>query len=121
MATVFLVASVSLLSPAQTAWEMRVWNARQGHALAYDSARGRTVLFGGVEVSSYVSDTWEWDGSNWTRQNPAVSPPARSGHALAYDSARGRTVLFGGFYAVAGNGSYLSDTWEWDPGPPGRR
>src|SRR5262249_3881072 len=75
-------------------------SARDGHALAYDLARGRTVLFGGV-ISSVLSsvllaDTWEWDGVNWTQRFPAQSPPARAGHALASDVIRNRTVLFGG-------------------------
>ena len=84
---------------------------RYQHALAYDSARGKVVLFGGYGYPPYLlSDTWEWDGSAWNQRTPAVSPPARYDHALAYDSARGRVVLFGGDdsrYA-------LSDTWEWD-------
>jgi len=36
--------------------------ARCKHALAYDSARGRLVLFGGFGVSGEpLQDTWEWD------------------------------------------------------------
>jgi len=74
--------------------------------MAYDSQRGRTVLFGGDGGSSLLGDTWEWDGSAWT--NVANGGPlARSGHGMAYDSVRGRTVLFGGL-------SFLGDTWEWD-------
>ena len=46
--------------------------ARTGHAMAYDSARGVTVLFGGEfydsQSMSYelLGDTWEWDGVIWT-------------------------------------------------------
>ncbi len=84
--------------------------ARAGHAMAYDSARGVTVLFGGDDGNDFLNDTWEWDGTEWTRRFPANNPTARNGHGLAYDSARGVTVLFGGY-----NGSsYLGDTWEWD-------
>jgi hypothetical protein len=78
------------------------------HALAYDSARGRVVLFGGFGPNA-LADTWEWDGAVWLRRTPANSPPARAAHALAYDSARGRVVLFGGY-----SPTNLSDTWEWD-------
>ena len=35
---------------------------RDGHALAYDSARGVVVLFGGDDIGSYFSDTWEYRG-----------------------------------------------------------
>jgi hypothetical protein len=118
-----------------TSWTQRTPTSGPGtvfdHALAYDSARGKTVLFGGVScqgLSCVLSDTWEWDGAKWTKRLPATSPPARYMHALAYDGARGRTVLFGGF----GNTNVLlADTWEWDgtnwvqrtpsPSPSGRR
>ncbi len=80
--------------------------------MAYDSARGRVVLFGGVDsTNSRPADTWEWDGDTWIQRTPAASPPARVSHAMAYDSARGRVVLFGG---VDATNSRLADTWEWD-------
>ena len=61
--------------------------ARSGHAVAYDAARGRVVLFAGYAAGdARRNDTWEWDGSAWTeRTPPAGSPTARSGHAMAYD------------------------------------
>ncbi|MEK7732068.1 MAG: hypothetical protein AAB363_09470, partial [Planctomycetota bacterium] len=34
---------------------------RNSLAMAYDSARGVTVLFGGFDGSFY-GDTWEWNG-----------------------------------------------------------
>ncbi|HSA29788.1 MAG TPA: right-handed parallel beta-helix repeat-containing protein [Phycisphaerae bacterium] len=86
--------------------------AREYHALTYDSARGVTVLFGGLGNSGDQNDTWEWDGDNWTQRTPATAPPARECHGLAYDSARGVSVLFGGW--GRGNSGDLSDTWEWD-------
>ena len=84
---------------------------RQFHAMAYDFARGVTVMFGGVSsLSGNLNDTWEWDGSTWTQMTPVTSPSAREGHAMAYDPIRGVTVLFGGW-----DGSVaLGDTWEWN-------
>jgi hypothetical protein len=84
---------------------------RRIHAMAYDGARARVVLFGGMStVGTRLEDTWEWDGVAWAEVTPASgSPPARQGHAMAYDAARERTVLFGGFST-----EYLGDTWEWD-------
>ncbi|MBI1852675.1 MAG: IPT/TIG domain-containing protein [Planctomycetes bacterium] len=86
---------------------------RSFHATAFDSGRGRTVLFGGNDTFNgrVLGDTWEWDGTDWTRQIPATSPPARSAHTMTYDSLRGRTILYGGFDSI---GIALSDTWEWD-------
>jgi hypothetical protein len=84
-------------------------SARAGHAMVYDSSRGRVVLFGGKDVSGRRNDLWEWDGSTWTPVTTVVSPSARTGHAMAYDIARAHVVLFGGF-----DGSHQGDTWEWD-------
>src|SRR5262245_53368521 len=83
---------------------------RHFHAMAYDSIRGRTVLFGGFSGMMYNNDTWEWDGQNWIQQFPVNSPTARDQHAMTFDSTRGVTVLFGGW---DGSGN-LDDTWEWD-------
>jgi len=86
--------------------------ARSSPGLAYDSARQRTVLFGGEYISGarvFLNDTWEWDGVNWTQIKTTNSPPARYSMGLAYDSARKRIVLFGGY-----NGGVIQDTWEYD-------
>jgi hypothetical protein len=87
------------------------------HALAYDSTRGVTVLFGGLSgvTGGVTADTWEWDGANWAVRTPTTSPPARFEHALVFDSARGETVLFGGNpVGIMGSGSPLGDTWVWN-------
>jgi hypothetical protein len=77
-------------------------------AMDYDSARGRTVLFGGgSNPSTTFTDTWEWDGSNWSTFLTFPSPPGAIGPGMAYDSARGVSVLFGG-------SNSLNDTWEWN-------
>jgi len=80
------------------------------HKLAYDSARGVIVLFGGhTLVSGYYDDTWEWDGVDWVQRTPAHSPSARFSHSLSFDSERAVTVLYGGF-----NDNEFGDVWEWD-------
>lgn len=88
-------------------------SARGGHALAYDAARARLVLFGGrdslPDTPRYYGDLHEWDGTRW-RSSSAVGPTARYRHAMAYDAARKTVVLFGGI-------SFAGDdraTWEWD-------
>jgi hypothetical protein len=93
---------------------------RSGFGLAYDIARGVTVLFGGLQrerdenlefVEQVLNDTWEYDGEQWIHVTPEQFPPARYGHAMAYDEARQVIVLFGGIDAT---GSPLNDTWEYD-------
>ena len=89
--------------------------ARFYATMAYDPSSGQVVLFGGETVNSdfYVGDTWTWNGSTWTPQNPATSPPSRGTAAMAYDATFGQLLLFGG----DGNGTgfpFLNDTWTWN-------
>jgi hypothetical protein len=46
-------------------WVATTVPARFKHAMAYDEARRRVVLFGGAGAGSFgeLSDTWEWDGA----------------------------------------------------------
>jgi hypothetical protein len=82
--------------------------------MVYDSSRKAAVLFGGIHYDTYkvINDTYEWDGSTWTKMEPANKPPARFWHAMAYDSARKVTVMFGG--SSGGDDATFNDTWEWD-------
>ena len=95
-------------------WSLRALTGPQptwDHAMAYDIARGATVLFGGRNTDGdYLDETWEWDGATW-QQVAAPGPSPRGRPAMAYDAARGVTVLFGG---AEGSASLLNDTWEWD-------
>ncbi len=85
---------------------------RIGAALAYDSRRGRTVLYGGSGFGGVLSDTWEWDGTLWTRRDIAAPlPQDRAGAALAFDSARGVVVLFGGADSAE---NPIPGVWELD-------
>ncbi|MBI3847900.1 MAG: IPT/TIG domain-containing protein [Planctomycetes bacterium] len=91
---------------------------RSGHAMAYDASRGRTVLFGGVTPCSIgacaVGETWEWDGTTWTRRTPTSNPPPRPETALVYDPFRARAVLFGGSQGCGIPCYPGDDTWLWD-------
>ena len=98
-------------------WDGDAWMQRapttspgpRGHgAMAYDSARGVSVFFGGYNGGD-LAETWEWDGTNWTQRTSVGAPAARRHFSMVYDSARQVVVLFGGY-----NGSYLGDTWEYD-------
>lgn len=84
---------------------------RWNHAMAFDSARARTVLFGGNDRSSVFDDTWEWDGDDWHLLSPTHRPLGRYSHAMAFDVVRQQVLLFGG--EAAGN-AQLGDTWSWD-------
>jgi hypothetical protein len=87
---------------------------RFGHAMAYDSARQRIVLFGGFNGSSLSADTWEWNGSFWAAVFTPSFPLARWRHALAYDTSAQRVMLFGGTSSFGATPTVLADTWEFD-------
>lgn len=70
---------------------------RKGHAMVYDNARERVLLFGGnMKDRNPSGETWEWNGGDWNLLTES-GPAPRSSHAMAYDSARDRVVLFGGW------------------------
>ena len=85
---------------------------RATHAMAYDSVRGQTVLFGGLDDGKELGDTWEWDGQNWTEMANS-GPNARIDIAMAFDAERKQTVLFGGELDQLPPVRF-GDTWGWD-------
>jgi hypothetical protein len=86
--------------------------ARHHHAAGFDSARGRFVVYGGIDASdTWVRDVWEWDRTRWYRIQTANGPGERAHHAMCFDSKRGRVVLRGG---TRPSKEYPTDTWEWD-------
>ena len=99
-------ANWALMAPATSP------TGRQGGRMAYDSARQRMVLFGGVNSAfAKMNDTWEYDGATWAQRSPATIPPARDSHVMAFDESRQMVVLYGG----AGTGlATFGDTWEWN-------
>lgn len=99
-----------------TQWLQRVTStmpsARALHSTAYDARHKSIVLFGGNDQGgTFPSDTWLYDGNNWSLLGPPQRPSRRISAAMCYDSRRERCVLFGG---VGPGLSVLGDTWEWD-------
>src|SRR5437588_1774835 len=94
--------------------------ARYFGSIAYDEARQVIVLFGGITctqtpaatVCPAATDTWTWDGANWTEQHPTLSPPPRYSQAMAYDAKHQQVVMFSGCFESCP--AMLSDTWTWD-------
>ena len=74
--------------------------------MAFDPAINKMVLFGGYGGKypnfQLFSDTWTYDGTTWTQESPATSPPAQRG-SMVYDPALGKIVLFGGANGQAGH------------------
>jgi hypothetical protein len=96
---------------------------RAAQAMAYDSKRGRIVIFGGFtdpalanQVALFRNDTWQWQNGDWSKIETATMPSPRYYSTMAYDSDRDRMVLFGGVAYKADNKTTetLYDTWEFD-------
>jgi Galactose oxidase, central domain len=113
------LAGLALATLAQAASAQMLWKKaspknspgwRGYHAMAYDAARQRMVMFGGAPV---LPDTWEYDGNTWVRRALKTSPSVRWAHAMVYDAARRVVVMFGG-QALRAPGNILGDTWEYD-------
>jgi hypothetical protein len=99
--------------------------ARASAQMDFFPDRQQTLLFGGGACEAALigtpcippNDTWTWDGTTWTQQHPANSPPNHSGGAMAYNPGTRSMFLFGGVTVdQMGNASPVNDTWTWDGG-----
>src|SRR2546427_3100970 len=82
--------------------------------IAYDSADGYVVLFGGAtSIGSVDGETWKYSRGAWNQITPNSSPPARFGAAMTYDTVDGYILLFGGFDSAF---QPLRDTWKFSTG-----
>ncbi|HEY3446793.1 MAG TPA: kelch repeat-containing protein [Myxococcales bacterium] len=92
--------------------------ARAGASAAFDTWRGRLVVFGGSAADGRrFQDTWEYvpDSAAWIDRTPAgTRPPARRGHATVFDGRRGKVIVFGGTGGSVDPASADVAVWEWD-------
>ncbi len=88
-------------------------SARNAHAMAYDSANKKIILFGGYD-GNYDGETWIYDlvTNTWAKKNPSTKPSARNTHAMVYDSKNNKVVLFGGYTTTSPY--YNDETWVYD-------
>jgi hypothetical protein len=83
---------------------------RDHHAMAFHSARGLTVMFGG-SAGGMLGDTWIFDGRRWAERTESNGPSARGGvPAMTYDTDRRKVLMYGGW----GSAGPQTDLWEWD-------
>jgi hypothetical protein len=86
-------------------------SARRHSAIAYDAARQRVLLFGGVDNSNAeLDDLWSWNGSTWTRLAATTG-----GREMGTDMYATPTDVFS--VSPAGRVQRLSDT-RWVPVSP---
>lgn len=103
-----------LFSPGSSTWSevsglVGTPSARYGMTAAYLSGTG-AVLFGGMDTTRILEETWIWNGSSFSQVNIAngTGPAARMFGAMAGNS---NVFLFGG----QGNGQVLfNDLWVFN-------
>lgn len=87
---------------------------RANAVAAFDPGTESMVLFGGRQSDgisfNYLDDTWNWDGTAWSKAPGTEVPLERAETGFVYDAARQEVVLFGGW---TGQES-IGDTWTWD-------
>jgi hypothetical protein len=96
--------------------------ARAGAVMAWDSARGKLVVFSGQGAAgvwgTFDTTTWEWDSAGgWVQKFPATVPDSRwlvggaayvPGVGVVFHGGNAKTV-------PSGSTTYLSnETWAWD-------
>ncbi|MEO8129387.1 MAG: kelch repeat-containing protein [Bryobacteraceae bacterium] len=87
--------------------------AREHYGMAFDSERGKLVVFGG-RGAGVLNDTWEYDPQRraWQQVTPeGTRPSPRERHEAAYANDRGTIFFFGG---VTGSGN-TNELWMLGP------
>lgn len=90
--------------------------ALAGASVAYSSAMGKLILFGGDPGRAKFGisgTTLAWDGAKWSVVSLSPSPQARWGAAMAALPDGGPILLYGG---QGDDLSLLGDTWTLDGG-----
>ena len=100
-----VLASAPIVVSQQKSWPAAVSNA----GMAWDSASGQVLLYGGMRDRGVHADStlWGWNGTRWTEMGNGA-PGARSGLQLMSDPRRNRLLLYGG----QNQASQFDDTWE---------
>lgn len=102
---------------------------RRAAAMAYDPSHQVVLMYGGLVPDagegSEASDTWAWNGADWTQLANDSTMGIRTGAKMV--TAGSGVLLFGG---NDGNLRYFADAWTWngstwvrvdrEPAPPGR-
>lgn len=71
---------------------------RRTGAMAFDGTANRLILYGGVAPTPAVilDETWSYNGTLWTKLNPAGGAAARWGHQLVRHTPSNQLITFGG-------------------------
>jgi Galactose oxidase, central domain len=84
---------------------------RIGASMAYDPVRRQVVLFGGQgpDGSPQPTDTWLWDGSDWTRATPSLVPIGTYQEGMTFFPGTGTVLMHA--VNLFGNSKHV---YSWD-------
>ncbi|MFQ6107805.1 MAG: Ig-like domain-containing protein, partial [Thermoplasmata archaeon] len=100
---------------ASNTWTQIVTNptppSREWPGMAYDSTNEVCVLFGGMNSSGVLKDTWEYDvnTNSWEETSPFFGPKEMFSSPLAFDSSAAKTIMVGMDFATED-----METWAYD-------
>ncbi|MDY0001924.1 MAG: kelch repeat-containing protein [Polyangia bacterium] len=104
-------AGWALLNPAESP------PPRRSHVQVFDPIGQEILVQGGSYhdvMSRYRTDSWSFDGADWTLVGGTTGPiPSRHEAGAAYEPASSELLLFGGWYYDS-QAHYLGDLWAWD-------
>ncbi|TET81113.1 MAG: hypothetical protein E3J43_01260 [Candidatus Heimdallarchaeota archaeon] len=124
-----VIISVLLLFTISTSTQVNAAypQGKIAHAMAYDSANGIIIAYGGTTQSAYAYwgfETWTYNytDNEWTKMNPAEHPYGGVWSQLVYDSESEKMVQFGGHNKedYASNETWIYDyiANTWTPAAP---
>ncbi|MBI3868646.1 MAG: hypothetical protein HY299_08965 [Verrucomicrobia bacterium] len=92
---------------------------RSRHAMCYDSALRKVILFGGKNDSAYFNDVWNYESTGpqrgrWIHRSLSLGPGPLAGHTMVYDSFRAVAIVAGGTPdQFVPNHRQTQAIWEW--------
>jgi len=85
-------------------------------AMTWQRSNNTILYTGGICAATTTEETYEWDGTNWTKIDLTSSTDAHVGSALTFDPDRQNAVLFGGAPVtgalLTGTFTYSNKAWS---------
>ncbi len=81
---------------------------RRLNAITFNPERNKMVMFGGVFSTSYLNDTWEYNGSRWSKKTEFIRAIISD---IAFDNRLNKILMFGGNADFAADNN---EVWEYN-------
>ena len=88
--------------------------AREGHVAIYDTATKQMIVYGGLNGSATLNDTWAYSPSTDTWSQLANAPVGRYSSSGSWDSVRGDLLIHGGQWGTGHTRPFYNDTYMYD-------